>query len=208
MCSARVSVWRATLTNFRFPQSFRELVIANNAGYPNKDVFDTDNEEGRTFHSLLSFNREDKDNIFDYYDWSTEDFEELGWQYIEFASSCFGDPIAFDPRTGHIIFVDHETLNTELIAETFDEFLENLYDYDEREAILRDSPAIFSVPLPTQPAQDPTGQNAEKNQDSVSPSLESATNNCTTTYTKRHTFYRVPFLCLKYIIVEIPTIFN
>ena len=147
---------------FRFPQSFRELVIANNAGYPNKDVFDTDNEEGRTFHSLLSFNREDKDNIFDYYDWSTEDFEELGWQYIEFASSCFGDPIAFDPRTGHIIFVDHETLNTELIAETFDEFLENLYDYDEREAILRDSPAIFSVPLPTQPVQDPTGQNAEK----------------------------------------------
>ena len=141
---------------FKFPQSFRDCVIANNAGYPNRDTFDTDKEEQRTFKSLLSFNREDKENVFDYYDWSDEDFEELGKQYVAFASSCFGDPIAFDPETGYVIFVDHETLDIELIAKTFDEFLEKLYDFGETEADYLNSTEGFSAPSAPQPAQQDT----------------------------------------------------
>lgn len=118
---------------FKFPQSFRDCVIANNAGYPSMNTFDTDKEKERVFDSLLSFNPEDKCNVWDYYDWSAEDFEELGQRYIEFASSGFGDPIAFDPETGYVIFVDHETLEIELIAKTFDEFLDKLYDDEEVE---------------------------------------------------------------------------
>lgn len=120
---------------FKFPQSFRDCVIANNGGYPNKIAFDTDKTKERVFDSLLSFNREDRCTVWDFYDAAArEDFEELGKAYIEFASSGFGDPIAFDPETGYIIFVNHETLEIELIAKTFEEFLDKLYDDEEEEA--------------------------------------------------------------------------
>ncbi len=149
---------------FKFPQSFRELVIANNAGYPNKAVFDTDIVAEGCIQNLYSFNREDEINIFDFYDWGAEDFEELGWKYIEFASSDGGDPIAFDPRTGHIIYIDHETLNVKQVAETFDEFLEKLYelDYDFSAYEPSSSQQISSVPPSPTNVQEPHHQHTSK----------------------------------------------
>ena len=133
--------------NFKFPESFRNLVISNNGACPTKMVFDTEKEEGRVFHYLVSFNREDENNMFDYYDWASEDdFEELGKTYVEFASSVFGDPIAFDPETGYVIFVDHETSQVELIAKTFDEFLDKLRPLDGEEDTDNDMPEQTSAP--------------------------------------------------------------
>lgn len=134
---------------FKFPESFRNLVISSNAGYPNKYVFDTDVSEEEVFDSLLSFNHEDKCNVFDFYDGSSDDFEELGKTYVQFACGGFGDPIAFDPETGHVICVDHETLEIKLIAETFDEFLGKLRDCDDEE---EEKPAE-EIPVQQKPAK-------------------------------------------------------
>ena len=119
------------MVGFEFVQSFRECVMANNGGRPSKQIFDTNKTRGRDLKSFLSFNREDIENVWDDYEWNGEKFEEIGKIYIPFATSNFGDPIAFDIKTGHVIFVDHETLEIEQIAETFEEFLNKLYEDED-----------------------------------------------------------------------------
>ena len=43
----------------------------------------------------------------------------------------FGDHICFDTTNNHIVFIDHETLETEELADTFSEFINSLYEYED-----------------------------------------------------------------------------
>ena len=120
---------------YRFPDDFRQCVLENNSAYAEPDGFDTDKTEGRVFNHLFSFNPDDIDNIWDVgcgLDDTMEEIAELMQNYVTFASSPFGDPICFDRRDDSIVYVDHETLEVEYVAPSFQAFLDKLYsDEDE-----------------------------------------------------------------------------
>lgn len=110
-----------------FPDSFKELVTKFNGGRPEKDVYDTDKTKERTIKSILSFNQDDKETIWKINEYSTE---ELGDKYVAFAIDHFGNLLCFSKSDQSIIFMDSETLKTEVIANDFASFIEKLYSVD------------------------------------------------------------------------------
>ena len=119
------------LVGYTFCDSFKKFVMQFNGsktradGY---DTFDTEKSVGRVLNAFDSFNKEDKGSI-----WTSRNWDDCGTgmkdEYVVFADSCFGDPIAFDKSNDSVVFIDHETLNVEKIADDFDGFLNSLYIY-------------------------------------------------------------------------------
>lgn len=136
------------LVGYKFVDSYRQCVVQNNGGCPNKDVFDTDVAEGRCIGYLFSFNKNDKFSVWDSIDIDKSnievaeqygvsgEFERLKYifdRYVAFADSPAGDDIAFDKTDDSVVFIDHETLEIEKIANSFDEFLSCLYEFEDDE---------------------------------------------------------------------------
>lgn len=111
------------ITAFSLPESFKEGVKQHNGARPKHRGFDTDKQTGRELKSFLSFNRKDKETVWKMYEVC---FASHKGQYIPFAIDNFGNLICFD-RSGQIVFIDHETLNIEKIAQSFDTFIDDLY---------------------------------------------------------------------------------
>ena len=133
------------LRGYKFPVSFRECVIKNNAGYPSKDVFDTETAEKRVVNCLLSFNKVKNSastvwfsvEAYEYKIDSAKQYDDIDEanalkyifnRYVVFADTPFGDDIAFDKTNDSVVYINHETLEVEKIADSFDEFLNCLYD--------------------------------------------------------------------------------
>lgn len=111
------------MTAFSLPESFKECVRRYNGARPKYRAFDTDKQTGRELKSFLSFNREDKETVWKMYEACSAAYEG---RYIPFAIDHFGNLICF-ARNRQIVFLDHETLNIEKIAPSFDEFVFSLY---------------------------------------------------------------------------------
>ena len=47
-------------------------------------------------------------------------------RYIVFATDPFGNKICFDKTNDKIVFIDHETLSIEVVADDFTEFVDSL----------------------------------------------------------------------------------
>ena len=112
---------------FEFPDSFKEIVVNYNGGRPEKDIYDTDKAKERTIKSLLSFNKEDKESIWKIAEWSKDELKD---KYIAFAVDHFGNLICFSVTDKTIIFMDMETLKTEVVATDFFAFISKLYAID------------------------------------------------------------------------------
>lgn len=135
------------LCDYTFPKSFRKCVKRNNGGTPEKDTFDTETTEERMIGFLLSFNKDDSvPNMWDVVEtyqtnialaekdgaWDeAEEYRNILNKYVIFADTPFGDDIAFDRTDDSIVYIDHETFEVEKIADSFDEFLDCLYDEDD-----------------------------------------------------------------------------
>lgn len=111
------------MTAFSLPESFKECVRRYNGARPKCRAFDTDKQTWRELKSFLSFNREDKETLWKMYEACSAAYEG---RYIPFAIDHFGNLICF-ARNRQIVFLDHETLNIEKIAPSFDEFMFSLY---------------------------------------------------------------------------------
>lgn len=112
------------LVKYVFCESFRNCVIINNGGRPDRKIFDTDKVKERELKSFLSFNKEDRETVWKIFEWNKK---ELANRYIPFGIDHFGNLICFDADTDKVVFVNHEDLSTESIAENFDSFLDGLY---------------------------------------------------------------------------------
>ncbi len=135
------------LCGYKFPTSFRECVIKNNGGTPEYNVFDTEIEVERMFNFLFSFNKKEKgltiwdaleaceihlaDAIMNEDDEWIADCKTILERYVLFADTPFGDDIAFDRTDGSVVYISHETSEIEKIADSFEEFLDCLYTYDD-----------------------------------------------------------------------------
>lgn len=113
------------IVQYRFPEDFRKCVQQYNGGRPEQRVFDTDKGTDRMITSLLSFNQQDKENVWDLWEWGKEDLQD---RYVPFGIDPFGNLLAFDVKTNDVMFLDHETGTVEKAASNFTEFLEKLHE--------------------------------------------------------------------------------
>lgn len=105
----------------KLPKFLSELILKNNYGYPVKKTFECD---GFSFSikCLLSLNKEDEENLFDFYRISREISEEIGIDFIPFAMDDYGNLVCFISDTNFVVYIDEETLdvfNTKLTIEEF-----------------------------------------------------------------------------------------
>ena len=114
-----------TMVHYQLCASYKQCVLEYNGGRPKNRAFDTDKTAERELKTFLSFNPDDIENVWDVCQWNKE---ELSDKYIPFAIDGFGNLICFDRHSNMVIFLNHETLATEHIANGFDEFMNCLYD--------------------------------------------------------------------------------
>jgi len=107
-------------TDYIFDTAFKKCVMENNGGRPTKKVFDTEQTKKRELKSFLSFNHTDKETVWKILEWNRE---ELTDKYVPFAIDGFGNLICFDKKSKKVVFVNHEDLSIEIIANNFEEFL-------------------------------------------------------------------------------------
>ncbi len=110
---------------YAFTEDFKKCVIENNGGRPSKKTFDTAKTKERAIKSLLSFNKEDKETVWNIFKWNKE---ELRGKYIPFAIDNYGNIICFDKNNNHVVFINHENLDVEEVANNFTDFLSVLYE--------------------------------------------------------------------------------
>jgi len=108
----------------RLPEDFIEIVRVNNGGRPDRPVFDTDDVKEHVFKTLLSFNTDDLENIFD----TADSFIAAKSKYVPVANDDFGNLIAYDKNSFKLYFLNHETDDVEYISSSFSELMEKLYD--------------------------------------------------------------------------------
>ena len=118
---------------YTFPNEYKEVVKNYNGARPEFKEFKSKQgrrKKARVFEFLFSFNKYDKWSIWglnnwkgDMRDWNIDSKIE---NMVGFAGDPFGNLICFDKTNGHIVFVDHETLNIEPVADSFTEFINSL----------------------------------------------------------------------------------
>ncbi|GHV55943.1 hypothetical protein FACS1894216_19300 [Synergistales bacterium] len=106
------------LHHVKLDLDFITTVKNSNGGYPEKDTVDTQTSKGKTVQCLLSFGKSDDDNI-----WAAN---KDATNVLRFASNDFGGYFAFD-SDGRVLFQNHETGETEYVAECFSDFVNRLY---------------------------------------------------------------------------------
>ena len=107
--------------NVEIPNYLKELIISFNGGRPEKTLFDTQKSKERVLQGLISFNKEDKANIFI--------FEELLKKgYIPFAITEFGDVICIKIDNESIELYLHELDKFEYVCDNIEKFLNILYN--------------------------------------------------------------------------------
>lgn len=112
------------LVEYKFCESFKKCVLINNGGRLNKKCFLAEKSEERVLKSFLSFNKEDKENVWDMFEWIEKEIKK---KYIPFAIDNFGNLVCFDKSNDKIVFVNNDNMSVQIVAETFDDFLKTLY---------------------------------------------------------------------------------
>jgi hypothetical protein len=107
------------------PADLKECIKSNNAGYPEKSVFDTEQTHERVFNALISYNKNDPCNIYEAFPF----FQKMGAGLIPFADDPFGNILCIQGTK--VVLYLHETGDLENVANSFSEFLENLRPLDE-----------------------------------------------------------------------------
>lgn len=89
------------------------MILNNNYGYPVKKT---------SIKCLLSLNKEDEENLFDFYRTTRDISEEIGLNFVPFVVDDYGNLICIVPDTDFVVHINEETLdvfNTKLKVEDF-----------------------------------------------------------------------------------------
>ena len=103
------------------PPALRQIVLLHNAGTPSRDRFTLPDGEKDRVKGLLSFNREDKGNV-----WQVNAVEGRPQGLVAFAQDPFGSDICVKTDTGEVFFVDNDTGEVYNIAPDVEFFLSSL----------------------------------------------------------------------------------
>lgn len=109
--------------NFEFPASFKKMVPKINGGRPKANRFVIITGDEKVLKTFLSFNPDDKETVWTPGEWMEESFRRY---LVPFAVDNFGNYVCFD-QIGTVIFACHDPLCYDIVAYSFEEFLDNLY---------------------------------------------------------------------------------
>jgi hypothetical protein len=96
--------------NLSLPKSLIEILEKYNGGRPSDKMILTEAKREYVFKSILSYNEDDKENIYNIY---MDLFKRS--EYFPFASDAAGNFICYDIKTGKLVLYNHETNNVEII---------------------------------------------------------------------------------------------
>lgn len=105
----------------KLPKDVKDVILKYNNGRPSLDTFDTDKSKGHQFKKLLSFNKEDKENVYTAISALSKENKKI----FPIGSDSSGNYIAIS--NNKVVFYMHETGKTENIANDFKSFLNKLY---------------------------------------------------------------------------------
>ena len=113
------------IAGVKLSTKYKEFIKEYNGARPSKKAFKTEKKVEHVIKGFLSFNKEDKENIFQVYEWNKNFIDEE--EYFAIANDPFGNYIISDKR-GKIYYFEHEAGNIEFVADSFEKFIELLYD--------------------------------------------------------------------------------
>lgn len=102
--------------DYTYPDEFKTCVLINNGGRTNRCVFKTKSGREYVMKSLLSFNKDDRENV-----WNIRQF--MFNKYLPFAIDNFGNMICFNIVDDSVVFINCEIQSVEYIADDFVKFL-------------------------------------------------------------------------------------
>lgn len=109
-----------TRLGIKLSQKLREIILNYNNGRPERICFNTKTEQCKTIKKILSYNEEDKDNVYMFN-------KLIDKGYIPFAITEFGDAIC-ESKEESIYLYKHELDEFEYVAVNVEEFInEKLY---------------------------------------------------------------------------------
>ena len=132
--------------NINFPEDYREFLLKNNGGIPEKDCFSfKEREDGSDLRCFLGIYPDQHSNLLDF----LKIYKDRILDYMfPIGYDSAGNLILISVKNsdrGKIYFWDHELeadmdrgevadySNLTLIADSFDEFINSLYDYEDEE---------------------------------------------------------------------------
>ena len=107
-----------------FPEELKELIKANNGGRPSLDIIKTVEGEELEVKALLSFNKEDVENIYNVINYFKEHFQG---RIVPIATEPSGNYFCINLTNNSIVYWNHETNKETLISNGIKEFLMSLY---------------------------------------------------------------------------------
>lgn len=112
------------LVKIKLPEDYKSFIKKYNGGRPSKKAFKTISGTEHLVKTFLSYNKEDLENIFKTYEYGYDFFDEA---YFAIGNDPFGNYILSDKK-GRIYYFDLESGKTEFIENSFEQFIESLYD--------------------------------------------------------------------------------
>lgn len=106
------------------PESLKEFISTNNGGRPSLDIIKTEDGKEVEIKALLSFNKEDTENIYKVIDYFKKQFNS---KIVPVATEPSGDYFCIDITNDSIVYWEHENNVLTFIAKDFVEFLNCLY---------------------------------------------------------------------------------
>lgn len=106
-------------SGMKLSKEYREFIKKYNGSRPSKKAFKTISGKEHLVKSFLSFNEEDKENVFSEY---KVGYRFYGENYCAVANDSFGNYILRDNEE-KIYYFAHETGEIELIANSFANFI-------------------------------------------------------------------------------------
>lgn len=107
------------------PEDIQELVYKVNAGTPSKFCIKDAHGDERVFGALLSYNKEDDDNVY------TAMEINQNKRHIPFAIDPYGNYFYENLLSGDIVWINHENGTLIHVADSLTDMLEKLYQAED-----------------------------------------------------------------------------
>lgn len=112
------------LAKVKLQEDYKNFIKNYNGARPTKKAFKTEKGVEHLVKTFFSYNKEDKENIFKTYEYGHDFFDET---YFAIGNDPFGNYILSDKK-GKIYYFDLESGKLEFIENSFEKFINSLYD--------------------------------------------------------------------------------